>query len=628
MLEALRKRTGSWVVKGFMALLALSFGIWGIGDIFRRPQDPTVAEVGSVKIHASDLQKEYTRTLESLRRMTGGQIDAEQARALGAVGQALDSLVARAAMRQEIDRLSLGVPDDVVRRAITEAPSFRSQTGTFDRMQYLAVLRQNQLSEDEYVGLLRRDLAQNQLLGSLSAGLVAPRPLVRTLYDFREQRRIADVVTVKSESFSDLSEPDEAALTAYYDAHQDQFTAPEFRRVTFVTIRPADLLDEIVVDDEEVREEYEYRLEEFTTPERRDLDQVVFDDLDTATAAAGRIRAGEDFFAVGSALTGQAEPDMKLGQVTRDALIGEVAAVAFALDAGALSPPIETPLGWYLVRVNAVSPGGTKSFEDVAEEIHGELKIARAAEATFELGNRFEDERAGGAKLEDSARPLGLAVETVGPIDRNGYQPDGKTADALPPIQDFLGDAFAAAEGSESELKEAAGSIFYVLRVDGITPPALRPLAEVRVKVADAWRAEQQRARARASAETLAGRAAEGGLAAAAAAMGLAVETTAAFARDGRDLEISLSNDIITAIFALDPGGVTEAMGLGPDRFVVAQVKELVPAPAPSEEDSATAQIARQLELGMQSDLMGALDDSLRQKYRVRVNNALVESLF
>ena len=54
MLDAMRKRTGSLVVKLFIGLLALSFAVWGIGDIFRGSQDPTVVDVGGTAIRASD----------------------------------------------------------------------------------------------------------------------------------------------------------------------------------------------------------------------------------------------------------------------------------------------------------------------------------------------------------------------------------------------------------------------------------------------------------------------------------------------------------------------------------------------------------------------------------------------
>ena len=46
MLQFIRNFAGSWVVKILFVLLILSFGIWGIGDVFRSTTPTTVAEVG------------------------------------------------------------------------------------------------------------------------------------------------------------------------------------------------------------------------------------------------------------------------------------------------------------------------------------------------------------------------------------------------------------------------------------------------------------------------------------------------------------------------------------------------------------------------------------------------------
>ena len=51
MLEAIRKRTGSFLVKGLLGLLVVSFAIWGIGDVFRGgSRGSMVAQVGDVEI--------------------------------------------------------------------------------------------------------------------------------------------------------------------------------------------------------------------------------------------------------------------------------------------------------------------------------------------------------------------------------------------------------------------------------------------------------------------------------------------------------------------------------------------------------------------------------------------------
>ena len=85
MLQAIRSKAGSLVVKILFALLIVSFGVWGIGDIFRERSaaETTVASVGDVKIQADELQLAVRREMDRMNRMLGGNFTAEQAKQIG-----------------------------------------------------------------------------------------------------------------------------------------------------------------------------------------------------------------------------------------------------------------------------------------------------------------------------------------------------------------------------------------------------------------------------------------------------------------------------------------------------------------------------------------------------------------
>ena len=83
MLEAIRKRSASFLVKLLFGMLVLSFGLWGIADVFSPGQrDNWVAEVGDIRVPAATMTYEYQRELRRLNAVVGN-IDPEQARALG-----------------------------------------------------------------------------------------------------------------------------------------------------------------------------------------------------------------------------------------------------------------------------------------------------------------------------------------------------------------------------------------------------------------------------------------------------------------------------------------------------------------------------------------------------------------
>src|ERR1700746_2458075 len=105
MLQAIRSKAGSFIVKALFGLLILTFGIWGIGDIFRnRSSDTVIATVGSQSIRAEELQTALRRAIEQLSARFGAAIDLQRAKQLGLVDQTLSQLIDRSLVDQEVAR--------------------------------------------------------------------------------------------------------------------------------------------------------------------------------------------------------------------------------------------------------------------------------------------------------------------------------------------------------------------------------------------------------------------------------------------------------------------------------------------------------------------------------------------
>ena len=626
MLASIRKRTGGLLVKGLLGLLVVSFALWGIGDIFQGPQDQSVAEVGGADIHASELQAEYTRTVENLRRTLG--LDAEQARSFGALDDALRRLIDRETVRREAAAAGFGAPDSEVLRAIDDNPAFHNLTGRFDRALYGSVLASNRLSPLAYEEAVRDDLLRAQLVDSLAVGAHPPDAAIRHLQRYDRQRRVAEALTFRLDA-EEPPEPGDAELRGFFDERREDYMAPEYRRVSAVIILPADFLDEVDVSEDELREEYEYRLDEFVAPARRVVDQMVFADRESAEAARRRLTAGADFYALGAELLGLEATDMNRGAVAEDGLATEaLGAAAFAAAIGESTGPVETPFGWALLRVRDEFPGDVRDFDSVAGELRLERKLALAQDLVAELGDEFEDERAGGATLEEAARAIGLPARSVGPLDRLGRPGPGATDEAPPPVADFLGRAFAAGPQEESPLYDTDDGAYFAFRVESVTPPAQRSFADAREDAAAAWRTKWRRDRALARAESAAQRLREGDATAdAAAAASAEYRATEPFLRSAPGAGDGLGPAFVAAVFALEDDGVSDPVEEG-GRVHVARLVEIADIDGENPDEAVRERIAERLLAGQIGDIVAGYTDVLRRKHKVSVNTAALERYF
>ncbi len=627
MLEAIRKRSASIMVKILFALLILSFAAWGIGDIFRgRADSQTLAGVGDVDITPEQFRVEYQREIRNLQIRLGAAFDNEQARAMGIPRMVMARLVRQTLYEQGASELGVTISDGLVSDAIRHDKAFFNSLGRFDRNMFREVLQTNGFSEDQFAARIRGDMVRNQLLQSLTAGATVPEVLVDTLYRYRQEKRVADIIVVADAAMTEIGEPDTTTLARFHQDNAAEFTAPEYRSVSAVVLDVAELAKEVAVDDEKVRQAFQQRADQYNLPERRNVQQMVIFEKADADRAKTLLDQGRGFVEVAKEVAGLDADSLDLGSVERGQLLPELADAAFGLALNAYSAPVRSPLGWHIMRITAIEPGRTKTLDEVRDEITGELARDIAIDGMFGLANKLEDSLGGGATLEEAAASLNLPIIKIEAIDAAGRGPDGKPVENLPSGgRNFVTTAFATEEGTESILTEAGTDGYFVLRVDKITAPALRPLDEVKDDVLAAWQADQRRQAAAETAKELL-ETVKGGadLATVAAARKLTFKTTEPFVRvpgGGSDLPY----DLVTALFAADIGEA--AMGRAPDGFYVARLTDVRAADPGADKDGMEA-LRQQLLQSLQGDIMVQYAGALRQRYPVVVNQRLMDDLF
>ncbi|EWY42287.1 parvulin peptidyl-prolyl isomerase [Skermanella stibiiresistens SB22] len=623
MLQALRSTVGSWVVKILFVLLILSFLGWGIGDIFQGRTDTTVAEVGDVKISTQELDTAFRQELGRLRQMLGGQIDAEQARQLGLVNQSLDQLIQRTLLSMAADEAGLRVSDQLVLSELRNEPAFRNQLGQFDPGQFRSVLAANQLTEDAYVQILRSEIKRTQLVGAVAAGAQAPTPLVEDLFRRQAERRVAETILVPNAAMGDVGTPDDAALAAFHQDKAVRFTAPEFRKLTVGRLAVEDVAKEITVSDEDLRAAYDARAEEFQTPERRTVDQVLVADEATARgieSALGQGRSLQD------AATGAGAEVITLGSLSRGDLPAELAEPVFTLQQGAVSAPIQSPLGWHLMRVDQIEPGSVRPFEEVRDTLLAEVRHDRAADQVYEMANKVEDALAGGGSIEDVAQQQGLRLIQVDAVDATGHGPDGAPVGGLPNAQQVSQTAFGLQQGATSSLTDTQGGDYFVTRVDAITPAALRPLDSIRPEVVAAWQAEQRAQLAAKRATELADQIRAGTPVeqAAGSLPGAVAGVTPAVTRGDREGG-GLPQASIQQLFEMAQGEVTVAPTQ--DGQIVIRLRDIQNAD-PAASEAQVAQLRQGVQQAMAGDLLAQFTDALRQSHTVSIHQETVDTMF
>jgi peptidyl-prolyl cis-trans isomerase D len=623
MLQAIRSQVGSWIVKILFFFLILSFAVWGIGDIFR-DQGPaqTVAEVGDRTVDVARLDTVFRGEVQRLQQVLGPEFNAQTAVQIGVVDQALEEAIRQELFAGAAADMALTPPTDRVAEEVRRQPVFQDEvTGQFDRQRFLAILNANGLTEAGYVQILGRDMARQLLSDTVTGAAAAPAPLVDALYRYRAEERVGTTIRFEAGDIDDVPEPATEDLVAFHGTNPEPFTAPEYRELTVVPLTAEELAAEIAIDEDTLRDEYEARLGFFQQSEQRSFDQVVLDDRETAQAVAEAADAGQSL-AEAVETVGVEAPVIPLELGTRDDLpFDALADAGFALELAGVSEPVETPFGWHVLKLTGAEDGGTAPFEDVRGEIEAELALDRARDAVFEMANRLEDELAGGATLEQAAQATGLDIVDTPPVARDGSVPEGATLPEFPAQDQVLETAFATPAGEASTLQETQAGDFFIVRVDGVVPPELRPFEQVRDRVAEAWRADRRdRIAAERAAQAIERMGLGGAPAEVAEALDGTLGETPPVTRDAGGGEVPAG--VVSALFALDRGGVDVVDAEGAHIAVrLAEIRAAEPA-AGGEEAQA---LADQLVQGIGRDMLDQFARALRARQGVTIDQGALD---
>ena len=626
MLTAIRTHTKSLVVKILAGLLVVSFAVWGIEDMFTLATSSAspIFEVGSLEGDEDVIRDEVRRQIRRLRPMFGNQFTVDQAKALGIVESVVQRLIDDTALRLASQGMGIEISDDLVSKEIRNTPGFQA-FGSFDQARFQRFLNENLMTEARYIAAIRGELSNNQLLDSFTSK-TAPKMLVDSVYRHRQEKRIAETIVVSDSTQQKISEPDQPTLIGYHKDKASLFTAPEYRALSVVRLDAADLAGEILVADNEVKEAYEARVDEFTTPETRNVKQMSVAEEADAKRASEALSQGRDFAAVAMEIAKMDATAIDLGRVGRaDMPFPELTDAVFALKSGESSAPQKSPLGWHVFSVNGIQLGGTKTFDGVKDRLTKDIAMEKAIDSLFELANKLEDSLGGGATLEETASQLNLKVVKFDAVDRSGKGKDSKPISNLPG-GDFIGIAFSTEEGAESPLSETGNDGYFVLRVDGITAPVLKPLDTIKAEVIQAWKDEKRAEKSKQAATAIVARVNSGTLLnAIASEMGLEIMTSPALTRQPGKNSGGLPQPLVDKIFSLSKGEA--AMARSGSGYAVGRLKEVTTA-VPAADKEGLDKISDQLGLALQEDIFTQLAGGLRDRYGVTVNRQAIDGLF
>ncbi len=579
MMQMLRKAA----VFVMFAVLIGAFAIsMGGNNYFDRYTHPTVAKVGSVDITPQDFERAYQRDLDNLSARAGRRITIQQARAVGLPEQVLRGLIQDAALDYEAQKLGLGLSKDGLRASLTSNDVFQDSSGKFSPEKYESFLQRIGYSAPVFEHEYRSDIVRRQLQSVFkTSGIVTP-VMLDAFNRYLNEERTLSYFTIGAPAVGKIEAPADDALKSFYEERKNEFMAPELRKVSVIAISPQIVEKRISVPEAELKAEYDAKAAHYSVPERRAIELIPFQSKEAAEKASSELSSGKTFQDVAKAV-GFKSGDITLGTVSRKEFTEKfdtneaVLKTAFDLKKGEVSKPVDGPLSWVIIRVSDIVPGQEKTFDEVKDRVREDLVKAKSTAESSKLIKAFEDDRASGVPLSETAKKLNLPLEEV-TINQGGNGPDGKPVklDSVP-APTLAAAVFKSDIGVENEALRLPGGGYAWFDIQDIVKARQKPFDEVKAEVEVDWQKEQLRTKLAEKARELLASIDHGQpMAEAAKSVGAEVKNSKPLKRQGS--EQGLPQTAITQAFSLAEGGSSSAASADGSARTIFQVAKVTPA--------------------------------------------------
>jgi peptidyl-prolyl cis-trans isomerase D len=428
MLRILREHATSWMLRGILILVAVTFISWGGYSLIREKKFTYAAKVDGVEIQMKDYSDAYQGTIKQYRDALGSSFSEKMIEDLGLKGKVLEDLISKVLILQEGARLRLDVQDEELRRNIESIPSFQTN-GQFDPRIYERFLRLNRMSPEQFEQMQRESLLISKMVNlvRLNGGKVSEEEVLET-YLFENERINLSFLKINPEAFKGQAQVNEVEVKDYYQKHQEEFRTPNFLQVQYLAFRPSDYEGRVQISSDEIKRNYDLRKERYTIPrrvrareilikiDRGDSPQKVEEKRKKAEDILAKAKTAKDFSSLAKQVSESATASKggDLGWIQRGSLGEPIESTLFSLKKGDVSGVLRGKDGFYIFRIEEVVEEKQRPLEEVRDQIiqtlrkeKGKAEASRRADDAFYSLFRSRD-------LEGFAKEKGVSIKTTG----------------------------------------------------------------------------------------------------------------------------------------------------------------------------------------------------------------------
>ena len=226
----------SWVI---VALIAIPFVFWGMGDVFTRGNTNNVAKINNNSISVTDFINHVNESglNESLIKENLNNNIFEEL---------LSQLISVELMKMEVENLNLNFSNKTLKNKIINNKNFLDNEQNFSRTKYEKFLLENNMSAAQFESRLKSNELQKILFNYINGGLVVPKFLINKKFIDENKNIEIEFVNLEENYKKNFSSKE---VDDFIELNKKELNK-DFIDFSYTKITPQNLLDTDEYNDE------------------------------------------------------------------------------------------------------------------------------------------------------------------------------------------------------------------------------------------------------------------------------------------------------------------------------------------------------------------------------------------
>ncbi|MBF8251605.1 MAG: putative peptidylprolyl cis-trans isomerase [Deltaproteobacteria bacterium] len=348
-----------------------------------------VATVDDAKITLSEYQKSYDNIMSIYRSIYKEGLSEETLKELKIKKKALDNLIDARLLFKEAASVGFKVSDAELVDSISRYPAFQ-RDNAFDKELYLAVLKANRLTPEEFEEGQKRTILIGKAEGLIKEGVKISDEEVWDTHARQKEKVNLELIKIDPKDFRKEAKVSNEEAREFFSQNKEMFRMPTAEQT-------------VTTSEDDLRKYYEKNVDLFMKPEK-DAGAKPFEEVMGQVAVLYRKEKGAEVLrekvykfredASKAKNLGEEAAKGKLSvtktgffsageQVEGIGMNPDFYREAFTMKAGDISQPVETPTGYLIVEVLERKESRTPEYEEVKEKAVAAVSLKKAGELAF-----------------------------------------------------------------------------------------------------------------------------------------------------------------------------------------------------------------------------------------------------